>query len=65
MHRSRVSRRSLLRSGAALACALAAAGCGGEDRQDAAVREADPNEKAKESMDYYKKNVLNKKPAGK
>ncbi|WP_435011887.1 hypothetical protein P12x_005983 (plasmid) [Tundrisphaera lichenicola] len=61
MYRVRISRRSLLTSALALTAGMLHAGCGGSEESAKEIREADPSEKAKESMDYYKNNMLKKK----
>jgi hypothetical protein len=60
------SRRSFLLSGLALSGGALLAGCGGGDEKAIEVtKQEDPSLKAKESMEYYQKNMLKKGAAKK
>ncbi len=62
MQREWNSRRSFLLTGMAAATGVMLAGCGGEgDKAGAVTKQDQPEDKAKESMDYYKNNNLKKK----
>lgn len=65
MYQVSISRRSLLTSALAITAGLLHAGCGGDEEAAREIREADPTDKAKESMDYYKNNMLKKKKSRK
>ena len=63
MHSRHLSRRFFVRAattslGVSL---LAIAGCGGQQNTETVVPEVPPEQAAKDSMEYYKKNVAGKK----
>ena len=61
MQRERNSRRSFLLGGvAAVSGSLLLGGCGDAAKPTADAKQDDPTVKAKESMDYYKNNMMKK-----
>ena len=61
MDKAQNSRRSFLLSGLSFASVVFFAGCGGGEKEGTLAKvDEDPADKAKDSMDYYKKNYLKK-----
>jgi len=60
MNRTQNCRRSFLFNGLPVAFAVLFAGCGGGEKEGTLKVDVDPADKAKDSMDYYKKQHLKK-----
>ena len=65
MRWEQATRRSFLLSGLALSGGVLLAGCGGDDKPVEVIKQEDPSIKSKDSMDFYKNNMLKKKGAKK